>query len=517
MRFVERLKPSYSPPSRFRIANSLLDDAHARVKDRMDAILAQSAGQITLTSDSWTNLRSESLINYVVTTRQHAIYLKSEPSGSERHDGPMLARGLIDTIEELGGSKAVVAVTTDNASNMKASWDLLEQRFPGLLTIGCASHIINLTVNELLRVSDIQLLLHQVIEFIRYFKKSTLLSPALRAAIPRDAAIPSLKLPGKTRWQGKYDAVHSLIANRPYLVQVLEDPSTCLGPHPTLASRAKYHEIEAHAHSWRFWELVGALKLFLKPFLQATIALESTKPRASRVYAYFQHLANRASFTTTLPRDEICEVIGRRWAQVHRPIYTVAYICDISARIERHVEITEARRVEMARWLEQRYTEPGRASAIYKELLDVVDREGSYANKIVWESFFDYPDPAGWWRKRDCSNDLKSLAIYALSINPTTGAAERNWSAHGYLHNQHRNRLTNPRVQKLVYVFQNSRVREENMKETTSYFSPEEVDESSDDEVENTSTIALLENSAQDEPIPDGTVALVDGTITPTS
>jgi hypothetical protein len=87
----------------------------------MDAIFAQAAKQITLTSDSWTNLRSESLINYVVTTRQHAIYLKSVPSNSERHDRPMPTSSLINTIKELGGSKAVLAVTTDNASNMKAS------------------------------------------------------------------------------------------------------------------------------------------------------------------------------------------------------------------------------------------------------------------------------------------------------------------------------------------------------------------------------------------------------------
>jgi hypothetical protein len=243
------------------------------------------------------------------------------------------------------------------------------------------------TKADLLRVSATQLLLQQVIDVIRYFKKSTLLSHTLRATIPRGSAVPSLKLPGKTRWQGKYDTVQSLIENRPYIVQVLENPALCLGPHPTPSARAKYHEMEALAHSWRFWELVGALELFLRSFLQATIALETTKPKASQVYGYFQYLANRASFTTTLPRHDICAVISRRWAQVHRPIYTVAYICDPAARTERFVEISELRRVEMAQWLEQRYPDPGRASGLYKELLDVVNREGSYSHKIVWESF----------------------------------------------------------------------------------------------------------------------------------
>ena len=68
------------------------------------------------------------------------------------------------------------------------------------------------------------------------------------------------------------------------------------------------------------------------------------------------------------------------------------------------------------------------------------------------------------------------MATYCLSINPTTGAAERNWSAHGYLYLKARNRLTNERVQKLVYLFQNLRVRDQVLTSTPDYFDDNEVE-----------------------------------------
>jgi hypothetical protein len=93
----------------------------------MERVHNSSARQLTLVSDSWTNQRSKSVINYVAVTRQHAIFWKTEVTRSERHTKEMIARGLNNTIEGLGSDKAVIAVTTDNASNMKGAWPIVEK------------------------------------------------------------------------------------------------------------------------------------------------------------------------------------------------------------------------------------------------------------------------------------------------------------------------------------------------------------------------------------------------------
>lgn len=103
-----------------------------------------------------------------------------------------------------------------------------------------------------------------------------------------------------------------------------------------------------------------------------------------------------------------------------------------------------------------------------------------------------YSDPADWWRQQDCSSNLKQLAIYSLSINPTMGAAERNWSVHGFIHSKTRNRLTNPRVQKLVYLFQNLRVRDEIKTANAAYFDDSEVEDASDNEYDTSDDTAEM-------------------------
>jgi len=43
-------------------------------------------------------------------------------------------------------------------------------------------------------------------------------------------------------------------------------------------------------------------------------------------------------------------------------------------------------------------------------------------------------------------------------VAPTTGAAERNWSAFGFIHCKRRNRLKNDRVEMLVFIYWNLRM-----------------------------------------------------------
>ena len=501
--FLNRLRPAYKPPTRWRVANTLLEEAYDRTKLHMEKVLEDAGRQVTLVSDGWTNQRSESVINYIAVTRQEAIFLKAETTGSARHSSELIANGLKKTIEELGGTDKVVAVVTDNASNMKGSWAALEESYPGLVTAGCASHIVNLCVEEILGISDINKLLKIACELVKYFKSSYLRTGLLEdAAKAAGVARKSLKMPGNTRWQGKLETVKSIRENRDHITAALGDENAVLGGKPLQEARDKYVRIRSIVYSYGFWEKLHALELFLEPFLKVTIALESNRSKASRIYAYFQYLLRHTAYTTALDFEQIRTIISKRFAQTHKSIYTIAYICDPSARKEQDVPISAGLKDEMADYLYKHYNgDEEQAAGVYKELLDCWNRTGVFQNNIRWASFVNYRDPADWWRLQDCTQHLKDLAIYALSINPTTGAAERNWSVHGFLHNKSRNRLSNPRVEKLVYLFQNLRVRDQILTHNTEYFDTLEVnaadlEDDDDDEFVPIEHVQKVEESA---------------------
>ena len=221
-----------------------------------------------------------------------------------------------------------------------------------------------------MKLSTLSTALNRAIQAIRYFKSSNVRTGALTAAaIATGETRISLKLPGKTRWQGKVEAISSLLANKAYIQAVISNRTQCLGHRISALEAANWELLREQLHEYRFWEQLDALQRFLKPFLEVTIALESNCPRGSRIYAYFNYLLEMSS-PASLPREEILTIITKRWLSLAHPLFTVAYICDPAARDDRKVGIHNGTRDKMANWLGTRYPEEGVAASILRELLD---------------------------------------------------------------------------------------------------------------------------------------------------
>ena len=65
-----------------------------------------------------------------------------------------------------------------------------------------------------------------------------------------------------------------------------------------------------------------------------------------------------------------------------------------------------------------------------------------------------------WWRLfgHDCSH-LKKLAIKLLSQTSSSSGCERNWSLFERIHTKRRNRLEHEKLNDLVYVHYNLRLK----------------------------------------------------------
>ncbi|KAM7309798.1 uncharacterized protein ISCGN_006783 [Ixodes scapularis] len=147
------LGPSYTPPSRYLLSRPLLDAEYERVKSHVEESL-KDATCITLLTDGWTNIRGESVINFVVATPQPVFYTSIE-TGTNRHSASYISGEICDVIDFLESEK-VVALVTDNASNMQAACQMVTCKFPHIATIGCAAHGLNLLLNDLTRLKTLE-------------------------------------------------------------------------------------------------------------------------------------------------------------------------------------------------------------------------------------------------------------------------------------------------------------------------------------------------------------------------
>ncbi|KAF0710368.1 Uncharacterized protein FWK35_00026307 [Aphis craccivora] len=74
-----------------------------------------------------------------------------------------------------------------------------------------------------------------------------------------------------------------------------------------------------------------------------------------------------------------------------------------------------------------------------------------FSNTYVWEACVNL-EPTVWWNAYCSSTELSKLASKILSLPATSAACERTFSTYKDVHSSKRNRLTNSRAGKLVYL-----------------------------------------------------------------
>lgn len=114
-------------------------------------------------------------------TTPSPVFLKSIETNHNRHTGEYIAHEISSVINEVGNDK-VIAVVTDNASNMKADWKIVKDNFPDVSTVGCAAHGLNLLLQDISKIGTFNLIITKSKEIIRYFKqKQALISFYVKA------------------------------------------------------------------------------------------------------------------------------------------------------------------------------------------------------------------------------------------------------------------------------------------------------------------------------------------------
>lgn len=139
--------PEVEIPSRKQLASSLLDDAYTKSIKLMTAMLS---GKVTTpVTDAWTDIRGQSVINYMAVSRGETFFLESVNTGVASHDVAFVAADIERVILKYNFMELGVVVT-DNVAVNKAAWETLQQTFPHVFFHGCVCHALHLFVKDIL-------------------------------------------------------------------------------------------------------------------------------------------------------------------------------------------------------------------------------------------------------------------------------------------------------------------------------------------------------------------------------
>ncbi|GAU17928.1 hypothetical protein TSUD_330520 [Trifolium subterraneum] len=109
----------------------------------------------TLLVDGWTDRCRRTLINFLVYCLKGTVFIKSVDASKHSKTANMLFK-LFKEVVLYVGPENVVQFVTDNAANYVAARKLLENEFPKLYWSPCATHCINLMLQDMGKLEEVR-------------------------------------------------------------------------------------------------------------------------------------------------------------------------------------------------------------------------------------------------------------------------------------------------------------------------------------------------------------------------
>ncbi|GAV66656.1 DUF659 domain-containing protein, partial [Cephalotus follicularis] len=130
----------------------------------------------TIMTDSWTDNRQRTLINFLVYYPAALTFIKYVDASDAMKDAPTLVNSFFEVVEWVGPSN-VVHMVTDNTTNYTAAERLLHERYDNIYWSHCAAHCLNLLVKDISSVPHMDYLVSRASQIIIFvYNHITLLS-----------------------------------------------------------------------------------------------------------------------------------------------------------------------------------------------------------------------------------------------------------------------------------------------------------------------------------------------------
>lgn len=448
------LRPAYKLPSRYMLSGQFLENEYKNVSALVAEAIA-AADSVVLAVDGWSNIRNEPIVNFVVTTPKAFLY-KVLPTGRSCHTAEFMAQEISCVIDEIGPQK-VFGVVTDNAANMKAAWRLLETKYArtNLFTYGCLAHSLQLIFTDMNTLPTLKSLIADATACVKAIKNSHKLNTAFIEKQLTTGVKLSLKLPVKTRWGSLVSCLESLKENKQTIKTMAIDESLS-------DVINKVETLKVNMLSDDFWDNVTGFYNLLKPILDTITIVESDTPQLSQVLSLYKkievNVEDMLDKTSPLLKSEekkVREILKNRKAFAIYDVHKIANLLDP------HFKGCDLTPEEETAAVEQIYNAAIKIPDIEEdivlaELANYIAKQEFFSKTFLWSSV-NKLNPIAWWAGLCKSTALSKVAVKFLSLPTTSAACERTFSTYSDIHTKKRNRLTNDRARKIVYIAHNLR------------------------------------------------------------
>ena len=401
-----------------------------------------------MVSDGWTNVRGDHLVNFCIKApNEKPLFYTSINTTGILQNAAAVADAIINVIETLGPQK-FSCILTDNANVMRAAWRIIVEKFPHISTNGCSAHTVNLLIKDVVAMNDNAKIVKDAERIIKFCKNHHMIKAKLDEIRTAENVIKTLSMPVSTRWYSTFTAMNDLKSLKYCLIKLVDNERQMLADINPKPNSVKVINTIASADFWN--RLAGLIKVLEFPS-NVIGKLEGDDAQLSYVYHYFTEMYQHAR-----GNEEIQAKIKSRLRFISTPSIGLSYILtpkhaaegfyfdddkmDIIISVQEFAEKISPRDAETIELEFMSYLE---------DMNKLTDRRRELIFKMSAKTYWNVVG-------RDKYPALFKMAQPIVEMIASSAISERVWSIFKFIHSRLRNRLTNERVKKLVFLYTNS-------------------------------------------------------------
>uniref|UniRef100_A0A1B0F089 HAT C-terminal dimerisation domain-containing protein n=1 Tax=Phlebotomus papatasi TaxID=29031 RepID=A0A1B0F089_PHLPP len=431
-KFIQTLRPEYTPPSRKQLSGTLLVKEYQRIEQNINEIITKA---------SVLSIMCDGIINIIIMTPK-PVFITSIDTTTNPHSGEYLAKILLATMEKYGTEK-FQALVTDNAAANKKAWAILEEKVPNLQCYGCFAHSLNLILGDVLECARIK----KIIQDGKAIVNGINLKQVLKAELNKRSSV-TLKLPVKTRWLSMEQFLSSLLANKITLRE--------------MAIQDKLNQaLQSIVLGSDFWDKITELKSIICIVTTRILQFEGDRGDISECYPSFREMLRELEMMGELSfldgeKNYMMEVIEKRKKVAIKAIHKASYLLNPKYLGK---TLSASDRLEAINFMASLSTSCSEEE-ILNDISNYATKSGEYNVPIVWKYIeTNKQSPLQWWMAFYPEAPLCQIAQRILQVPPTSCVCERSFSQQKNVHTVKRNRLGSDTVDKLISPRRKYKVR----------------------------------------------------------
>lgn len=412
----------------------------------------------SILADSWRDMRGRTVINFLASSPHNVYFVTSVDATEVVEDASNLFRLLDEVVEEIG-EENVVQVITEDTPNYKAAGKMLEEKRRKLFWTPCATYCINRMLEDFLKIRCVGECMEKGQRITKVIYNQIWLLNLMKSEFTRGHELLS---PSITQCASGFATLQSLQEHRFGLRKMFLSNKWSSSQ---FSKSALGKEVENIVLNATFWKKVQYVSKSVEPIMQVLQKVDNGESLLmSSIYddMYRARLAIKSIHGDDARKyGPFWNVIERHWSSFfYHPLCMAAYFLNPSYRYHpdfmAHSEVMRGVNECITR-LEQDNTRRISASM---QISDYNSAKADFGTELAISTRTEL-DPAAWWQQHGISClELQRIAVRILSQTCSSVGCEHNWSIFDQMYSPRHNRLAQKRLDDLIYVHYNLRLRE---------------------------------------------------------